>query len=631
MAPTEKPKKFTGIDFKRRQQKMFFYLTTLCLQRFTSEDALEVPEGTSDKDHFIIVEIWKHSDFLCRNYILSGLQDDLYNVYSGTKTSNKLVVSQVKKLQVIIHDLLAEEDNKAAERRSKGNSTINGAHIVEDDQNNSKKRYKKSNQPKKKFKGKCFNCGKIGHKSMDYCAPKKGKKKDQSNMLEFNKEYDDLCAMLSEYNLVGNPHEWWMDSGATLHVCANKELFSLFAPAQVEEMIYMVNSAMDKVFQLVFTLLEANVNLNHIKIDAGDDMESHVGFHMKDEAERLIEEIELMMNSVKNSKFYAEILLDLKQHKRIRNHLIRLLGSHPHVQVVIYGLGSIESNYVSQFQLAVLLQLKREFSNWISDIEIYYLVMSPVDIIVFKELGLEVLTIDENCKRTAQRPIMFYMPNPYNYLIGNLLGANWSASCLNQIFLLTNSLCDTLGKLALVEGENLETMICLQRILQFTTEIAIKTSEDKICSCIPIHSSQVKLNIYCIGTNGDQPGRFGGVFQDHEGKWLARYKGNIDTEDDVTAGLVALRLGMAAWKERKWKAEKLIGDSDNFMLVQNANGLPEPNENTKYILREILDLLKFRICAVYHVYKETNEDARNWALKDKCPKRTKCCFRENFM
>ncbi|KAF3625426.1 putative RING-H2 finger protein ATL78-like [Capsicum annuum] len=175
-----------------------------------------------------------------------------------------------------------------------------------------------------------------------------------------------------------------------------------------------------------------------------------------------------------------------------------------------------------------------------------------VDIIVFKELGLEVLTIDENCKRTAQRPIMFYMPNPYNY---------------RQ----------------------------------------------------PIGSKLVKLNIYCIGTNGDQPGRFGGVFQDHEGKWLARYKGNIDTEDDVTTGLVALRLGMAAWKERKWKAEKLIGDSDNFMLVQNANGLPEPNENTKYMLREILDLLKFRICAVYHVYKETNEAARNWALKDKCP------------
>ncbi|KAF3636333.1 putative BTB/POZ domain-containing protein-like [Capsicum annuum] len=265
MAPTEKPGKFTGIDFK-----------------FTSEDAPEVPEGTSDKEHFMIVEAWKHSDFLCRNYILSGFQDDLYNVYSVIKTSKELwgvleqkykiedaeikkyfvarfldfkmidsksIVSQVQELQVIIHDLLAEEDNKVAERRSKGNSTINRAHIVEDDQNNSMKRKKAeqgSHQPKKKFKGKCFNCGKIDHKSMDCRAPKKGKKKDQAIMIESNKECDDLCAMFSECSLVGNPREWWMDSGATRYVCANKELFSSFAPAQVEEIIYMANSAMAK-------------------------------------------------------------------------------------------------------------------------------------------------------------------------------------------------------------------------------------------------------------------------------------------------------------------------------------------------------------------------------------------------
>ncbi|PHT49278.1 hypothetical protein CQW23_13486 [Capsicum baccatum] len=67
-------------------------------------------------------------------------------------------------------------------------------------------------------------------------------------MIESNKECNNLCAMFSECNLVGNPREWWMDSGATRHVCANKELFSSFAPAQVEEMIYMANSATAKTF-----------------------------------------------------------------------------------------------------------------------------------------------------------------------------------------------------------------------------------------------------------------------------------------------------------------------------------------------------------------------------------------------
>ncbi|PHT55139.1 hypothetical protein CQW23_03625 [Capsicum baccatum] len=65
--------------------------------------------------------------------------------------------------------------------------------------------------------------------------------------VEPNKECDDLCVMFSEYNLMGNPRKWWMDPGATRHVCANKELFSSFAPAQVEEMIYMANSATAKV------------------------------------------------------------------------------------------------------------------------------------------------------------------------------------------------------------------------------------------------------------------------------------------------------------------------------------------------------------------------------------------------
>ncbi|KAF3627657.1 putative glucan endo-1,3-beta-glucosidase A-like [Capsicum annuum] len=142
-----------------------------------------------------------------------------------------------KKMTVedIIVKLHIEEDNKATERRSKENSAMNGANIVEDDPNNSKKWKKdgqQSNQPKKKFKGKFFNCGKISHKFTDCCTPKKGKKKDQANMDESKNEMDGLCAMLLECNLVGNSREWWMNSGATRHFCPNKEFFAVFALAQ---------------------------------------------------------------------------------------------------------------------------------------------------------------------------------------------------------------------------------------------------------------------------------------------------------------------------------------------------------------------------------------------------------------
>ncbi|XP_075103721.1 uncharacterized protein LOC142178290 [Nicotiana tabacum] len=140
-APAEKPKFFFGIDFKCWQQNMFFYLITLSLQNFIKEDVPVLLESTSENERFIVTEARKHSDFLCKNYILSGLGDDLYNVYSNAKTSkelwdalekkyktenvglkkfvaikfldykmvdNKPIITQVQELQVIIHDLFTE-------------------------------------------------------------------------------------------------------------------------------------------------------------------------------------------------------------------------------------------------------------------------------------------------------------------------------------------------------------------------------------------------------------------------------------------------------------------------------------------------------------------------------------------
>ena len=44
----ERPEKFNGTDFKRWQQKMLFYLTTLGLAKFLTEDAPEVGELEPD-------------------------------------------------------------------------------------------------------------------------------------------------------------------------------------------------------------------------------------------------------------------------------------------------------------------------------------------------------------------------------------------------------------------------------------------------------------------------------------------------------------------------------------------------------------------------------------------------------
>ena len=86
----EKPEKFNGLNFKRWQHKMLFYLTTLNLTRFLTGDALKLKEDEHDIQVISYVDTWKHSDFLCRKCVMNALIDSLYNIYSYKKIANEL-------------------------------------------------------------------------------------------------------------------------------------------------------------------------------------------------------------------------------------------------------------------------------------------------------------------------------------------------------------------------------------------------------------------------------------------------------------------------------------------------------------------------------------------------------------
>jgi len=73
---------------------MLFYLTTLHLAKFLQENP---PEPETDRESVIVVDAWMQGDFLYCNYILNGLDDSLYNVYSPITTAKKLWTSLDKK------------------------------------------------------------------------------------------------------------------------------------------------------------------------------------------------------------------------------------------------------------------------------------------------------------------------------------------------------------------------------------------------------------------------------------------------------------------------------------------------------------------------------------------------------
>ena len=51
-----------------------------------------------------------------------------------------------------------------------------------------------------------------------------------------------LSVMVYEMNFFeSNPKEWWIDTGATRHVCSTKEMFTSFEPL-IGEKVFMKNS-----------------------------------------------------------------------------------------------------------------------------------------------------------------------------------------------------------------------------------------------------------------------------------------------------------------------------------------------------------------------------------------------------
>ncbi|XP_069144427.1 uncharacterized protein [Solanum lycopersicum] len=96
----EKSGKFTGLNFKGWQQRIFFWLTTHGLHKFTSKGTPVSTDDMLGREKIMIIEAWKQADFLYKGYILSSLEDDLYNFYSAITTSKELRDALEKKYKI---------------------------------------------------------------------------------------------------------------------------------------------------------------------------------------------------------------------------------------------------------------------------------------------------------------------------------------------------------------------------------------------------------------------------------------------------------------------------------------------------------------------------------------------------
>ncbi|KAK0606530.1 hypothetical protein LWI29_000218 [Acer saccharum] len=208
----------------------------LLLEQF---NALKMSENDSMVDHILKLEIIAKDLSNAGHEIsdkmqVSTLSNSLPESWDHVVTS--LTYGQKDLSMVTLPALLAVEEVRM-KRRKKNNGNL----LMAEDSNkvqgkNFKKRKahnqgKKQKQNSKKKRG-CFVCGDMGHFKAN--CPKRKKNDNQQK---------EVVLTVSEALIVESENHWWMDSGATRHVCKDKNSFFVFKDKALgEHRLYMGNN-----------------------------------------------------------------------------------------------------------------------------------------------------------------------------------------------------------------------------------------------------------------------------------------------------------------------------------------------------------------------------------------------------
>nr|GEU55374.1 hypothetical protein [Tanacetum cinerariifolium] len=243
--------KFEGHDFRRWQKKMHFLLTTLKVVYLLTTPMPELLEDATVEAIRIMAK-WENDDYICRGHILNGMSDSLFDVYTNVESAKELWDSLESKYmaedssrnslilgQYTQHGLKMDEsiyvssimdklppswkDFKHTLKHGKDDLSLvqleEGGKKKHHKQNKGKKQSNENNsgsRSNKKPKLECWKCGKTGHFKRD-C--RSGKRTTQI--------------------LVVDAIAWWIDSGATTHVCKDCYWFKTYEPVEDGYVLYM--------------------------------------------------------------------------------------------------------------------------------------------------------------------------------------------------------------------------------------------------------------------------------------------------------------------------------------------------------------------------------------------------------
>ena len=173
-------------------------------------------------------------------------------------------------------------------------------HVVEDKgngkgKNSYNKKRNNKNQPNsdsKKKKGACWFSGKPGHFKSE-C------RSFNSKEIKASESKNKFVAVISEVNILEDANDWWIDSGATRHVCNDKSFFNTYEPVDDGTVLYIGNSSIATIkgkgtmdLEFTFGKIVSLTNVFHVpevrkNLVSGSFLNKH-GFKLVFESDKFI-------------------------------------------------------------------------------------------------------------------------------------------------------------------------------------------------------------------------------------------------------------------------------------------------------------------------------------------------------
>ncbi|GKE42344.1 hypothetical protein Tco_1469628, partial [Tanacetum coccineum] len=273
--------KFEGRDFRRWQKKMHFLLTTLNVVYVLTTPMPELLEDATVEAIRIRAK-WENDDYICRGHILNGMSDSLFDVYTNVESAKELWDSLESKymaedslskkfllppswkdfkhtlkhgkddLSLVqlgshlrIEESLRAQDNDKGKGKEVAGPSVN---MTEEGKNKNNKQNKgkkrdfkehgSGSASNKKPKLECWKCGKTNKKNANAGGSGKGSKdrsqdQGQNFVPVWNRFIKYFVSLIFEaFYVQVDAIAWWIDSGATTHVCKDRCWFKTYEPVE---------------------------------------------------------------------------------------------------------------------------------------------------------------------------------------------------------------------------------------------------------------------------------------------------------------------------------------------------------------------------------------------------------------